>query len=260
MFERYSDRARRVLFFARYEVAQRGGLSIEPEHLVLGVLRNGAGALLRFAAAGVTPDTIRARLGSLPPDEPVPTSVEIPFSPSCKAVLSQTVVEADALKNTTIRPEHLILAIIAKTNGAAARALHDAGIDPNAIRESLRGTADDAGERADVHAGMSVHAGPPAIVRQWKGVVKPGLAVEYIRHLQRETLPALARLDGFMNATILYRSLEDGTEFMVTTLWRSLDAIEAFAGDDITTAVVPPAAQALMVRYDDRAVHYEIVR
>ncbi len=47
---------------------------------------------------------------------------------------------------------------------------------------------------------------------------------------------------------------------MVTTMWRSLDAIKAFAGDDITTAVVPPAAQALMVRYDDRAVHYEIVQ
>ncbi len=38
-----------------------------------------------------------------------------------------------------------------------------------------------------------------------------------------------------------------------------MDAIEAFAGQDITKAVVPPAAQALMVRYDDRAVHYEMV-
>jgi ATP-dependent Clp protease ATP-binding subunit ClpA len=49
------------------------------------------------------------------------------------------------LKNTTIRPEHLILAIIAKTNGVAARVLHDAGIDPDAIRASLRGAATNRG-------------------------------------------------------------------------------------------------------------------
>jgi ATP-dependent Clp protease ATP-binding subunit ClpC len=83
MFERYSDRARRVLFFARYEVAQRGGLSIEPEHLVLGVLRDNARALLKFAAAGVTTDTIRARLESQSAAGRRPTSGGIPFSPSC---------------------------------------------------------------------------------------------------------------------------------------------------------------------------------
>jgi hypothetical protein len=45
----------------------------------------------------------------------------------------------------------------------------------------------------------------------------------------------------------------------VTTYWQSLDAIEAFAGDDVTHAVVPPSAQALMVRYDERSVHYDLV-
>jgi heme-degrading monooxygenase HmoA len=89
--------------------------------------------------------------------------------------------------------------------------------------------------------------------------VKPDLAVDYIRHLHAETLPGLHRMKGFAGASIMRRRLEDGTEFQVTTYWHSLDAIRAFAGDDVTRAVVPPAAQALMVRYDDRAVHYEIV-
>ena len=90
--------------------------------------------------------------------------------------------------------------------------------------------------------------------------MKPGRADEYVRHLRQETLPALTRLEGFVTATLMRREVGNGTEFQVCTIWRSLDAIKAFAGDDITTAVVPPAAQALMVRYDDRAVHYDIVR
>jgi heme-degrading monooxygenase HmoA len=97
------------------------------------------------------------------------------------------------------------------------------------------------------------------VLRQWRGVVKPGRADEYIRHLRSETLPALSRLAGFVDATILRREVEDGTEFQVTTVWRSVEDIKAFAGDDVTQAVVPPAAQAMMVRYDDRAAHYEIV-
>jgi heme-degrading monooxygenase HmoA len=264
MFERYSERARRVLFFARYEAAQAGALSIEPEHIVLGVLRDKGNALVKFARPGETADSIRTRLASASvPRERVSASVEIPFSPSCKELLTQTAAEADALKKTTIRPGHMILAIMAKGNGAAARALHDAGVDPNTIREHLRGVPDDTQTQESIltaHGTMlSGYAASGVVIRQWKGVVKPGLADAYIRHLQRETLPALSRLEGFGTVTILRREIDDGTEFQVTTLWRSLDAIKAFAGEDVTRAVVPPAAQALMVRYDDRAVHYDIV-
>jgi heme-degrading monooxygenase HmoA len=98
------------------------------------------------------------------------------------------------------------------------------------------------------------------ISRQWKGVVTRGSEDEYLAHLRRETLPALTDLDGFVAASILRRGVEDGTEFEVITVWRSAAAIAAFAGVDVTAAVVPPAAQALMVRYDTRAVHYEIVQ
>ena len=261
MFERYNEPARRALFFARYEVAETGGLSIEPEHLVLGVLRENSDVLRLFLGAGESADTIRRRLEpAITECRRVSTSVEIPFSVPCKEVLAQTAFEADALKNATIRPEHMILAVMVRAQGAAAQALRDAGIDPNAIRHYLRGLTDDPVDRPVVHASMSAYAVTQGVVRQWKGVVKPGLADEYIRHLQRETLPALARLDGFITSTILRRELEGGTEFQVTTLWRSLDAIKAFAGDDVTRAVVPPAAQALMVRYDERAIHYEIVQ
>jgi heme-degrading monooxygenase HmoA len=97
------------------------------------------------------------------------------------------------------------------------------------------------------------------VVRTWTCVVKPGLADDYVRHLKTETFPALRRIDGHRTASILRRDVEDGTEFLISTVWRSLDAIKAFAGDDVTRAVVPPTARAMMVRYDERATHYEIV-
>ena len=97
-------------------------------------------------------------------------------------------------------------------------------------------------------------------MRQWTGIVKSARADEYVAHLQRETFPAIARIDGFVSASIMKRQVDEGTEFQVVSVWRSLDAIKAFAGEDVTRAVVPPAAQALMVRYDDRAIHYDIVQ
>ena len=97
------------------------------------------------------------------------------------------------------------------------------------------------------------------ISRHWTGVVKPGLAGAYVAHLEGETLPMLRRLSGFISASILRREIQDGTEFQIVTRWASLEAITAFAGPDPEAAVVPPAAEVLMVRFDRRVLHYEIV-
>ena len=105
---------------------------------------------------------------------------------------------------------------------------------------------------------MSEMAG--AVARQWTGVAKPGRADDYLQHLRHETLPALRRLAGFVHVIVMRREVGDGTEFQVVTVWSSRDAIQAFAGKDIETAVVPPAAQALLVRYDERVVHYTIAQ
>ena len=97
------------------------------------------------------------------------------------------------------------------------------------------------------------------ISRHWKGIVKRGSADAYIAHLEHETFPALGRLSGFVAASILRRETEEGTEFQIVTVWQSLDAIRAFAGADLSVAVVPAAAAALMATYDRFVVHYEIV-
>jgi ATP-dependent Clp protease ATP-binding subunit ClpA len=257
VFERDSEHARRALFFARYEVTQIGGTTIEPEHLVLGVLRDSPGAVLRFARSEWTVESLRAKLAAAAGGkETVPTSVEIPFSAAAKDALQQTPLEADAAGNQWIRPEHVVLAVLVKSSGVAARVLEDAGVDADAIREHLANTAEDPRSAPP----ESRLPRPGMISRQWKGVVKPGRIEEYLSHLRRTTFPALARLEGFLNAAILRREVEDGTEVQVITLWRSLAAIAAFAGDEVTRAVVPPEAAAKMVGYDDHAVHYEIVQ
>ena len=97
------------------------------------------------------------------------------------------------------------------------------------------------------------------ISRHWKGTIKPGLANRYLDHLRTQALPQLAAISGFVSASILRREFADGTEFQIVTVWTSIDAIRAFAGDDPEVAVVPPAAQALMTTFDRRAVHYDVV-
>ena len=97
------------------------------------------------------------------------------------------------------------------------------------------------------------------ISRHWKGVAKPEEADNYIHHLQNDTFPKLAKIDGFIRASVLRRSTAEGTEFLVITTWRSIEAIHQFAGEAVQTAVVPPEVQAMMVEYDREVAHYEIV-
>jgi heme-degrading monooxygenase HmoA len=97
------------------------------------------------------------------------------------------------------------------------------------------------------------------ISRQWKGIAKPGRADNYIEHLKTETFPQIAKIPGFVNASIMTREIPQGTEFLVVTTWESIEAIRRFAGEDPEAAVVPAVVQEMMVEYDERVGHYEIV-
>lgn len=97
------------------------------------------------------------------------------------------------------------------------------------------------------------------IARHWRGLVKRERADAYVEHLQSQTLPQLVQLAGFHDARVLRRDLPQGVEFLVVTIWESLDSIRAFAGHDVESAVVPPAARDMMIEYDRSARHYEVV-
>jgi Antibiotic biosynthesis monooxygenase. len=96
------------------------------------------------------------------------------------------------------------------------------------------------------------------ISRHWRGVVKTEKSDDYISHLQKDTFPQLGNIPGFVSASILRRSTAQGVEFVVVTTWHSMDAIRQFTGEPADMAVVPPVAQAMMVEYDKKVVHYEI--
>ncbi len=98
------------------------------------------------------------------------------------------------------------------------------------------------------------------ISRQWRGLARSERAADYLEHLRTETFPALAKIPGFVDASILSRRLAAGVEFLVVTRWSSLDAIAAFAGADPEVAVVPAKAAKMMIEYDARARHFEVVQ
>jgi heme-degrading monooxygenase HmoA len=98
------------------------------------------------------------------------------------------------------------------------------------------------------------------IARVWRGWTAAGDADAYERFLRTELFPDVARLEGFGGAHILRRPGADGeVEFVTVTLFASLDAVRAFAGEDYETPVIEPEAQRLLSRYEDRAVHYDSV-
>jgi ATP-dependent Clp protease ATP-binding subunit ClpC len=139
MFERYTERARRVLFFARYEATQLGSTSIETEHLLLGLIREGKGLTSRiFARSHLSLDSIRKEIeGRTVFREKVATSVEIPFSSETKRVLQFAAEEADRLLHTYIGTEHLLLGILREERSVAASILYEKGMRLASVREDI---------------------------------------------------------------------------------------------------------------------------
>jgi ATP-dependent Clp protease ATP-binding subunit ClpC len=139
MFERYTERARRVLFFARYEASQLGSISIETEHLLLGLIREGKGLTSRiFARSHLSLEGIRKDIeGRTVFREKVSTSVEIPFSTETKRVLQFAAEEADRLLHNYVGTEHLLLGLLREERSVAALLLVEKGMRLNTVREDV---------------------------------------------------------------------------------------------------------------------------
>jgi hypothetical protein len=139
MFERYTERARRVLFFARYEASNLGSLSIETEHLLLGLIREGKGLSSRiFARSHLSLEAIRREIeGRTTFREKVSVSVEIPFSAEAKRVLGFAAEEADRLLHNYIGTEHLLLGILREERSVAASILLEKGMRLGRVRDDI---------------------------------------------------------------------------------------------------------------------------
>ncbi len=96
------------------------------------------------------------------------------------------------------------------------------------------------------------------IARMWRGSAIRERADDYVKHLEQSVIPELCQIDGFRGIYLLRRNLSDDVEFVVLTLWESMDAICKFAGEKPEVAVVAPAARAFFRGYDAEVKHFEI--
>jgi hypothetical protein len=142
MFERYTEKARRTIFFGRYEASQFGSPYIETEHLLLGLLREDKALANRFLRSNAALESIRKQIeGHTAPGEKVSTSVDLPLSLDCKRVLAYGAEEAERLNHKHIDTEHLLLGLLREEKCFAAQLLREQGLTLNSAREQVQRSA-----------------------------------------------------------------------------------------------------------------------
>jgi len=122
MFERYTEKARRTIFFARYEASMLGSWVIQPDHLLVGLLREN-GKVRDLVRVDI--QQLSARLRGVSSGERIPTSVDLPLDEESKHVLAYAAEEADSMNHSRIAPEHLLLGIMREKQSHAARVLEE---------------------------------------------------------------------------------------------------------------------------------------
>jgi len=160
MFERYTERARRVIFFARYEASQFGSSIIETEHLLLGLIREDKNLTNRFLRSSSSLETIRKEIeGRTTIREKVSTSIDLPLSNECKRILAYAVEETERLNHRLLGTEHLLLGILREEKCLAREILFSSGLRLDVIREELAKGIPDQDQRSGFLEHASMRAG-----------------------------------------------------------------------------------------------------
>jgi len=140
MFERYTDRARRVIFFARYEASALASSSIDTEHLLLGLLREGAGIAGKiFKRSKLTYEVARREIearGRL--QVPTSTAVDMPLSSQATASLQPASEEAGPMEEQHLDKEHLLLGLLEESEPLAAGNQTPKELRLEDVREEMR--------------------------------------------------------------------------------------------------------------------------
>lgn len=138
MFERYTEKARRVIFFARYEASLFGGRAIESEHLLLGLLHEDKNLVRSFAPDWPLTKHIRAEIRKrVTIGEKLPVTVDLPLSLDCKRILTYALNEAEYLKHRYVSTEHLLIGMLRETDSLAAEILRGHGLNLDAVQTEI---------------------------------------------------------------------------------------------------------------------------
>src|SRR5262245_25099065 len=136
MFERYTERAQRAIFFARYEASIFGSWEIRTEHLLLGMLREDGAHINRVLGSRI--ESIRKIIESRTMvRQGDPDSIDLPLSTECKRILAFSADEAERLRHRNIGSEHLLLGIFREEECLAAQVLREVGIGAEQAREAI---------------------------------------------------------------------------------------------------------------------------
>jgi ATP-dependent Clp protease ATP-binding subunit ClpC len=160
MFEKYTEKARRVIFFARYEASQLGSNYIECPHLLLGLLREDKGLFLKLLDSSRPFSIANAAelMGLKAGKEKVSTSVDLPLSMGSKRVLVYAAEESEGLTHEQITTGHLVLGLL-RESGPARDLLEKSGLTLPGVRAALTGKASPATNQrivADLRAQFGV--------------------------------------------------------------------------------------------------------
>jgi ATP-dependent Clp protease ATP-binding subunit ClpC len=138
MFERYTEKARRVIFFALSEARQMASPAIETEHLLLGIAKEDPELLRSTIGAGLREAWLRERIPASRPTHEIKAGYQdLPLSNECKRVLAYAMEEAERLGHKHIGPEHLLLGLMREEGCTAARLLKLQGADLEEIRKKI---------------------------------------------------------------------------------------------------------------------------
>lgn len=138
MFERYTEAARRVIFYSRYMAAESGSPEIETEYLLLGLLRADMVLAQRFLGSPWAAEQVwREVENKTSARPPIPPGIDLKLSPEAKHVLRLAADEAEQLSSKTIRTEHLLLGLLCEEGCFAAELLHRRGVQSASTRDEL---------------------------------------------------------------------------------------------------------------------------
>jgi ATP-dependent Clp protease ATP-binding subunit ClpA len=164
MFEKYNEKARRSIFFARYEASEFGSPEIESEHLLLGLLREGRSGLNIILGLNNAEDEIHIAIVAATTQRPkFSTSVDLPLTSESKRILAYGAEEAARLNQKHIGIEHLMLGILREEKCLAARLLRERGLKLEKARALVAEAEKDLTASGTIGSGMGVGtAGPSA--------------------------------------------------------------------------------------------------
>ena len=207
MFERFTETARRVIFFARYHASQFGSSYIASEHLLLGTITEDRVLAARLRESHVTLESVRNLIEArTPARQKLSTSVDLPLDQDSRRALEFAAEESEALQHSLIDTGHLVLGLLRIEGCFASAILHEHGIDYAAYREVVRASPPTGFTRTQLDRLIDRPRRPRPVERatEWEEAeptppAAPSLAGP-ITALKRQVVLAVEHMDTYSEA------------------------------------------------------------